>query len=278
MLNADLHCHSTVSDGMLSPAEVATRAHSQGVVLWSLTDHDEVGGIPLARETAQSLGLCFVAGVEISVTWCNKTIHIVGLNIDETNKTLLSGLCETRYGRENRALAIGLELEKVGIPGTFEGALSLAGNPSLISRTHFARYLVERRVCKDVRSVFHRYLVEGKPGYIPHQWASLESALSWIHAAGGLAVIAHPGRYHLEAPKLVALLDQFKSMGGEGIEVNTGSHTPAQYLEYGKIAKQYGLLASCGSDFHAPKESRMDLGKLPPLSHDLIPIWRDWMI
>ncbi|TDK68373.1 3',5'-nucleoside bisphosphate phosphatase [Sapientia aquatica] len=276
MLNIDLHCHSTVSDGLLAPAEVAARASANGVDVWALTDHDEVGGMAEARAAAKALGMRHVTGVEISITWAAKTIHIVGLQVDETNPTLIQGLHDTRNGREKRAREISALLADVGIPNAFEGALTYVGNPELISRTHFARFLVETGVCKDVKHVFENYLVEGKPGYIPHRWASLEQSVSWIRAAGGLAVVAHPGRYDLTPMQMSAFLDEFKQFGGQGIEVVTGSHTPDQFDEYAKVAQSYGLLASRGSDFHGPGESRIDLGALPPLPDNLKPVWHDW--
>lgn len=276
MLNVDLHCHSNVSDGVLAPAAVAARAKENGVDVWALTDHDEIDGIAQAREAAGDLGLQYVAGVEISVTWCGETIHIVGLKIDETNETLVKGLKATRGGRERRAHEMAEQLSLVGIPNAFEGALKYVGNPDLISRTHFARYIVEIGVCKDLHEVFRRYLTEGKPGFIPHRWATLSEAVSWIRGAGGIAVVAHPGRYNLSDMALGAFLSEFKQYGGAAIEVVTGSHTVDQYAEYAKVANQYGLLASRGSDFHAPIESKVDLGTLPPLPPSVTPIWQNW--
>lgn len=275
-LNVDLHCHSTISDGVLSPAEVAQRAHAQGVDVWALTDHDEVGGIVAAREAASDLGMQFVTGLEISVTWANKTIHIVGLNIDENNPDLLAGLIKTRSGRQRRAEDMAADLAKAGIPNCYAGALKYVGNPDLISRSHFARYLVEIGVCEDVSAVFKSYLVEGKPGYVPHRWANLTDAVNWIKGAGGVAVVAHPGRYDLSPLAFDAFFNEFKSLGGAAIEVVTGSHTVDQYDEYTKIASRYGFMASRGSDFHAPDEHSPDLGQLPNLSKELIPVWRTW--
>jgi len=276
MLNVDLHCHSTVSDGLLTPTEIATRAHQQGVDVWALTDHDEISGVSVAREVAKSLGMQHVGGVEISVTWAKKTIHIVGLQIDETYPGLVQGLYETRHGREKRAMEIGDMLAEVGIPNAFQGALRYVGNPDLISRTHFARYMVEDGYCTDVSDVFKNYLVEGKPGYVEHRWSSLHDAVQWIKGAGGVAVVAHPGRYDLTQLEMAAFLDEFKQHGGVGIEVVTGSHTPDQFVEYARVAQQYGFLASRGSDFHGPGESRTELGALPPLPANLTPVWHDW--
>jgi len=276
MLNVDLHCHSNVSDGLLPPAEVAARAKANAVDVWALTDHDEISGVVAARSAAEELGMRYVAGVEISVTWAGQTVHIVGLRIDATNDALRQGLAATRNGRERRAREIAAGLAKVGISGAFEGALKHVGNPDLMSRTHFARFLVEAGYCSDTKTVFRKYLCEGKPGYVPHRWAGLQEALGWIHGAGGVAVIAHPGRYQYSELEFGALFDEFKQSGGAGIEVNTGSHTPEQYEEYARVAKRYGFLASIGSDFHGPGESRLDLGCVPPLPSGLQPIWHNW--
>jgi predicted metal-dependent phosphoesterase TrpH len=276
MLNVDLHCHSTVSDGLLTPADIARRAHKNGVDVWALTDHDEIGGISVARATANELGMRYVTGVEISVTWGSKTIHIVGLQIDETNAQLIKGLHDTRHGRKKRAMQISDMLAEVGIPNAYQGALHFVGNPDLISRTHFARYMVESGACKDIQDVFSNYLVEGKPGYVEHRWAKLKDCLKWIHEAGGVAVVAHPGRYDLSPLQMSAFLDEFKQLGGRGIEVVTGSHTPDQFVEYAQVAQRYGFLASRGSDFHGPGESKTELGSLPPLPGNVVPVWHDW--
>ena len=272
-LNADLHCHSVISDGTLTPEGLAQRAYANGVRLWSLTDHDELGGQERARAAAQAIGMDYVGGVEISVTWMGQTIHIVGLGIDAKNPVLVEGLRQTRDGRGKRAQQIADALSQVGIAGAYEGALHFAGNHDLISRTHFARFLVEQGICRNTETVFQNYLVEGKPGFVPHQWASLEDTVSWIKHAGGVAVIAHPGRYDFTAMQMDQLYECFKDFGGVGIEVITGSHTPDQYQTYGKIAQKYGFLASRGSDFHDPGESHMDLGSLPLLQSNLTPVW-----
>ena len=278
MRNFDLHCHSNVSDGMLTPATLAARAKARGVDVWALTDHDEVSGIAEARAAAAALDLAFIPGVEISITWAGQTVHIVGLRIDERNVDLQRGLASTRSGRELRAREMAEQLAAVGIPDAYEGALRYAGNPDLISRTHFARYIIDRGVCRDVSAVFRQYLIEGKPGYVPHRWATLEQAVSWIRGAGGVAVIAHPGRYNFDPMAYDALFEQFRALGGAAIEVITGSHTPEQYGEYAKVAQRYGFLASRGSDFHGPGESRVDLGELPALPASVKPVWHDWVV
>lgn len=273
-LNADLHCHSVISDGTLTPEQLAERAKANGVHLWALTDHDELGGQKRAREAASALNMDYLAGVEISVTWMGETIHIVGLGIDAEHIGIIEGLRCTRDGRGNRAKLMAAQLLKAGIPGAYEGALHFAGNHDLISRTHFARFLVEQGVCRNTEHVFKNYLIEGKPGYVPHQWATLDDAVSWIKSAGGVAVIAHPGRYsRLNAMQMDELYKHFKDIGGLAIEVITGSHSPDQYKTFAKIAQQYGFLASRGSDFHDPSESHIDLGNLPHLPDHLTPVW-----
>lgn len=273
-LNADLHCHSVISDGTLTPEELAERAKANGVHLWSLTDHDELGGQKRAREAANALSIDYLGGVEISVTWMGETIHIVGLGIDAEHIGIIEGLRQTRDGRANRAKLMAEQLLKVGISGAYEGALHFAGNHELISRTHFARFLVEQGVCRNTEHVFKNYLIEGKPGYVPHQWASLDNAVGWIKSAGGVAVIAHPGRYsRLNDTQMDELYRRFKDLGGLAIEVITGSHSPDQFKTFAKIAQQYGFLASRGSDFHDPNESHIDLGNLPHLPDHLTPVW-----
>lgn len=276
MLNVDLHCHSNISDGLLPPAEVAARAKANGVDVWALTDHDEIGGVTMARETAAALGLRYIPGVEISVTWAGQTVHIVGLRIDEKNEALVQGLAALRNGRLQRARDIAAALETAGIPDAFDGAFKYIGNPDLMSRTHFARYIVEIGRCADIKEVFRNYLCEGKPGYVPHRWATLKDAVDWIRGAGGVAVIAHPGRYQYSELEFRVFFDEFKQYNGVAIEVTTGSHTPDQYEQYARVARHYGFLASIGSDFHGPGESRVDLGTLPPLPSGLTPVWHDW--
>jgi hypothetical protein len=272
-LNADLHCHSFVSDGTLSPQALASRAKANGVELWALTDHDEVAGQQRAREAASAAGLPWVSGVEISVTFAGTTVHIVGLGFDEGDSRLVAGLRATRGGREERAREMARGLAQAGIADAFEGALKYVGNPELISRTHFARHLVESGVCADTQAVFRKYLIEGRPGYVPHLWASLGDAVRWITQAGGVAVIAHPGRYKFSPNEEFALFSEFKAHGGQGVEVVTGSHYSSDYTKYGAMALEFGLLASRGSDFHAPGESHADLGKLPGLPAQLSPVW-----
>jgi len=273
ILNADLHCHSVVSDGTLTPEALAERAKANGVELWALTDHDEIGGQQRALAAAKAQGMHYLTGTEVSVTFAGQTVHIVGLGFDAANPEIQQGLRNTRGGREQRAMEMSDSLAKVGIKGAYEGALKFVGNPELISRTHFARFLVESGVCRETNEVFRKYLTEGKPGYVPHRWATLRDAVTWITQAQGIAVIAHPGRYKFTPNEEYALFTEFKSHGGRGVEVVTGSHTPQEYIKYAETAKEFGLAASRGSDFHSPDESHTELGTLPFLPGGLTPVW-----
>ena len=273
ILNADLHSHSVISDGTLQPEALAARAKANGVELWALTDHDEIDGQKRALEAAMHLGLPYLTGTEISVTFAGLTVHIVGLGFDPSSPVLQAGLESTRSGRDLRAREMGDGLAKVGIKGAYEGALRYVSNPSLISRTHFARFLVDSGVCSDTHEVFRKFLVEGRPGFVPHRWAALGDAVHWITAAGGMAVIAHPGRYKFTANEEFALFTEFIAHGGRGVEVITGSHNSADFVRYTDTALEFGLMASRGSDFHSPTESRIDLGSLPVLPGKLTPVW-----
>ena len=273
ILNADLHCHSVVSDGTLTPEALAQRAKSNGVELWALTDHDEIGGQVRAAAAAREHGMHYLTGTEISVTFIGKTVHIVGLGFDAHDPRMVDGLSRTRGGRGQRARDMAEGLAKVGIHGAYEGALRFAGNHDLISRTHFARFLVESGVCKETNEVFRKYLTEGKPGYVEHRWATLKDAVGWITQAGGVAVIAHPARYKFSANEEYALFSEFKNHGGQAVEVVTGSHTSAEFVTYAETAREFVLAASRGSDFHSPDESHTDLGTLPLLPGQLTPVW-----
>ena len=272
--NFDFHCHSVVSDGLLPPQDVARRAAANGVDLWALTDHDDLGGLDVARATAEEVGMKFVPGVEISIEWKGVPIHIVGLGFDANNPALVNGLDELRVGRIERAKRMGEALNAIGIPGIYEGALCFATNPSLISRAHFARYMVSIGIARDVPSVFQHYLTPGKPGYVDHRWATLADAVRWITTAGGVAVVAHPGRYKMSGAQTRQFLDDFKDLGGQAIEVTCGSHSPDNVMHFARLARHYAFHASRGSDFHGPLESYVDLGKLPQLPEDLKPVWR----
>jgi predicted metal-dependent phosphoesterase TrpH len=261
---------------LLAPAAVVRRAAERGVEVLALTDHDEVAGLDEAREAARAAGIAFVDGSELSVTWGDTTIHVVALGIDATEPALAQGLEAVRNTRDGRARRIGESLAEAGIANAFEGAVGYVTNERLISRTHFARYLIETGYARDMKDAFKRYLTAGKPGYVPHRWATLVEALEWIHGAGGQAVVAHPGRYKITDSELRALLAEFRDLGGDALEVVSPSHTPAQYAEFATLARVYGLKASCGSDFHGPGESRLDFGELPLLPEGVEPVWSAW--
>ena len=281
MLDYDLHCHSVISDGTLTPTELVNRAAGRGVQVMALTDHDDMDGLDEARAAAAQHGITFINGVEISVSWRTHTLHIVGLNIDPDYPPLAEGLRTVRSGRGERARKMSDALAKVGIGGVLEGAYQYAENPNMIGRTHFARFLVESGHCKDVKSVFKHYLVKGKPGYVTHQWAALVDAINWIRGGGGVAVLAHPGRYMtgrngMGKKTMQELLTEFVELGGQALEVVTGSHTPEQYAEFARYAEEYNLLCSCGSDFHGPGESYRDMGRLPDFPLGCRPVWESW--
>ncbi|MDT8363365.1 MAG: 3',5'-nucleoside bisphosphate phosphatase [Nitrosomonas sp.] len=278
MLRIDLHCHSTASDGVLSPTALLAHAASLGVNVLALTDHDAVGGLDEAKKAADQQGIMLINGIEISVTWRNRTLHILGLNINPDYQPLIDGLNNIHQLRIKRAQNIAAELKKYGIADSYEGACFYAGKDKLIGRTHFARFLVARGYAKDVRTVFKKFLVKGKPGYTPHEWASLSQAIAWIRSSGGQAVIAHPARYQLGKNLLDQLLDEFKALGGVGMEVVSSSHTPEQVKQFAQLAIDKDLFASCGSDYHGPNESYLNLGRLPKIPAGCTPIWHDWAL
>jgi predicted metal-dependent phosphoesterase TrpH len=275
MLNIDLHCHSNVSDGVLPPAEVVARAVANGVHALALTDHDDVSGLTAAQAAASEAGIVLIPGVEISVSWGGQTVHIVGLRVDPLNPELAAGLHGIRLGRIERAHRMSDDLARSGIVGAYEGAHTYAANKQMVGRTHFARWLVAQGHAADMRSAFRRYLTRGNPGYVDHEWTSLENAVRWIRASGGMAVVAHPGRYAFNARDLLLLLEDFRALGGEGIEVITGSHHPSEYGKFADLARAFGLKASRGADFHAPGEG-VDIGCLPALPHYCKPVWQGW--
>ena len=242
----------------------------------ALTDHDEVSGLTEAEDAARSAGITLICGSEVSVTWDDITIHVVALGVDPRNSTLSEGLATNRAGRSTRARRIADALATAGIGGAYEGAMKYVTSEQLISRTHFARHLVDAGHARDMKDVFKRYLTRGRPGYVAHQWAPLSQAVDWIHTAGGQAVIAHPGRYGLNASGMRRLLTEFRDVGGDAIEILSSSHTPAQYVEFATHARVFGLRGSSGSDWHGPDESWMDLGSLPDMPTGVVPVWNDW--
>ncbi len=272
----DLHSHSTCSDGLLSPADLVERAVQRGVDMLALTDHDELAGLAAAGETAARWGLQLIDGVEISALWEDTTLHIVGLRIDAAYAPLVAGLADIRAGREQRARRMADSLQAAGIPGALEGARRHARNPELVSRAHFARYLVETGHARDTNAVFRNFLTPGKPGFVVHQWATLADAVNWINGSGGVAVIAHPGRYPLNQQQCERLLGEFVALGGAAIEVVTGAHAPDEFVTWARYARRFGLRASAGSDFHGPGEGYRDLGNVPVLPAGCDPVWADF--
>lgn len=274
-MSVDLHCHSNISDGKLAPADVVRRAAARGVDLLALTDHDQLDGLAEAEALAQELGIEFVPGVEVSVSWRGKTVHVVGLDVDRRNASLAAGLAWVRSGRSRRAEVMAHSLERVGIRGSLEGAHQHAEHPDMIGRRHFARHLVATGVVENLAQAFRRYLVPGKPGYVAHEWATLRDALGWIGDAGGHAVLAHPGRYRLSAGALHDLIGDFRTLGGRGLEILTPSHSNDQLRLFTVLAQAFGLCASRGSDFHAPGEGA-EFGTLPEFALPVAPIWNAW--
>jgi predicted metal-dependent phosphoesterase TrpH len=280
LLAVDLHTHSTRSDGTLAPAELVRRAHDRGVSVLALTDHDDMSGIAEAREKGLELGVHVLPGVEVSVTWHGATLHVLGLGIDPQAQGITAGLAEVRSGRMDRARAIAARLEAAGVVAPLEGALRFAANDGMVGRVHFARLLVERGLVRDTSAAFRRFLGEGKPGHVRHRWPGLDVAVGWIRDAGGVAVLAHPARYGLRTARMRALLDEFRALGGEAVEVVTGNHTPDEQGMYARLAEAVGLHASAGSDFHGPGESWWDVGQLPDLPAGCEPVWHGragWM-
>lgn len=272
----DLHSHSTYSDGILAPAALVSRALDQDVDVLALTDHDDTAGLDEAMRTAEGTSLELVPGAELSVSWDDLTVHVVALRIDPTNPTLIEGLASIRSGRDGRARRIAAALEQAGVPGAWEGALRHVTSERLISRAHFARYLVEAGYVKSMKDVFKRYLAVGLPGYVEHRWASLGDAIGWIHAAGGDAVLAHPGRYRTTPSGMRRLIEEFKDHGGDALEIVSPSHDAADVTRFAGFARMHGLKGSVGSDFHGPDESSVDLGDCAELPTGVEPVWARW--
>ncbi len=268
----DLHCHSTASDGSLSPTEVVQRAQQQGVTSLALTDHDTVNGIAEAKEAALSCAIQLIPGIEISTTWENKCFHIVGLNIDPGDSSLLSNIQSLQSLRAERAKKIALKLEKRRIPDAYEAVIQSAKG-GMVTRAHFANFLLENNYISSQQEAFDRYLGKGKPAFVSTVWADLHDAVNWINQAGGVAVVAHPLRYKMTASWMRRFLAFFKQVGGQGIEVVTGRSTADEIRRALFFANQYKLAASVGSDFHTPTNQWVDLGRLAPLPITAKPIW-----
>lgn len=273
--NYDLHCHSSFSDGTLPVEALVHLAVEQGVDVLALTDHDSTEGVALAQSVAASTVLQLVAGVEISATWEGRTVHIIGLNIDISSPLLQMGLQGLRDQRNRRAKVIIERLEKKGIKGVAEGIEQLVEG-SILSRTHFARYLVQAGYAKDMAQAFKKFLTKGAPAYVAGGWAPMREVVEWIQSAGGKAVIAHPGRYKLGSGRLRQLVADFRECGGDAIEVYSGSQPREDSWRFTRLSREFGLLASVGSDYHGPEQHWVQLGRMPKLPAECAPIWQDW--
>jgi len=268
----DLHTHSTASDGRLAPAELVARAAQAGVEVLALTDHDGIDGLSEAHQSAQNAGISFINGIELSVTWNSRTIHIVGLNFSPDYAPLQSGIQYLRDFRQQRAQEIAKKLELAGISGAYAGAQAFSSG-NMLGRMHFANFLVSAGHAKNIRSVFKKFLVSNKPGHVSGAWASLDDAVAWITGAGGIAVIAHPARYKLTRTKLRRLIKDFVAAGGQAIEVLSGRHNINEIKTMACHANDFDLYASAGSDFHDPDFPWIKLGKLAELPASCKPVW-----
>ncbi len=269
----DLHCHSTASDGTLNPKELVLRAHEQGVTALALTDHDTVDGLEEARQTAVDIGMRFIPGIELSTNWEHKCFHVVGLGIDPAHPILLDGLSRQQEIRAERAKKIARKLEKKRIPNAYEAVKAAAGE-GMITRTHFADYLVENEFVANQQEAFDKYLARGKAAYVATAWAELREAIGWIRECGGVSVLAHPLRYNLSGSRMLRALSAFKDAGGQGMEVVTGRSSPEDIQRSHFLAQKFQLLASRGSDFHNPADQWIELGRMPELPLGCRPVWK----
>ena len=272
----DLHSHSQCSDGSLSPADLVALAVRAGVKALALTDHDSVDGIAEASAAAQGTGLTLIAGVELSAIWGVHNIHVVGLQVDVRNPILKAGLAQQAGARAERGRQMGAKLEALGLKGAYEGALALASSPDGLSRTHMAQWLFDAGHVSTIQQAFDKYLGPRKPAAVPMPWASLADVVAWIKAAGGVAVVAHPGRYDMSRTKMRQLLADFKALGGDGMEVATATEKPDMVAYLGRLSQQLELLASQGSDYHGKPAPWIALGRFPSLPAGCVPIWTAW--
>ncbi|ROO26837.1 phosphoesterase [Salinisphaera orenii MK-B5] len=270
----DLHAHSTRSDGRLTPGTLVARAAEAGVTTFALTDHDTTDGLADARAAADAHGMCFVNGVEISVTWQRRTLHIVGLAFDVDDAGLGAGLARLQHTRRERAERIAHKLEKCGVADALPRAQALAGDGQ-ITRPHFARLLIEDGVCRDNAQAFKRHLRPGRDAHVAVEWAPLEDAVAWIQGAGGIAVLAHPFGYGFSAVWRQRAIAAFAQAGGDALEISTGTTDRQQEITAARNAAQHGLAGSLGSDFHAPEQFWLGLGRLRALPGDLPAVWQD---
>ncbi|PXY92161.1 phosphatase [Gilliamella apis] len=273
----DLHSHTTASDGILTPSELVKRAADNQINMLAITDHDTIKGLLEAKAAIErdNLPVKLIYGVEVSTMWKNNEIHIVGLNIDIQNSHLLELLTAQEQSRIDRAISISEKLAKVSIDNAYEQAQQFSKG-DIVSRAHFARFLVANNYVKDIKRAFKKYLGKSGYAYVPAKWCSIADAVNAIHAAGGQAVLAHPTRYDLTLTKLKLLISEFKSYGGDGIEVSQSRQTQDDLQRLAKLANEFELLASQGSDFH-DLLNYLDLGKTTPLPGSVTPIWQNWI-
>lgn len=270
--NYDLHCHSKASDGALSPTELVQRAHEKGVTSLALTDHDTTAGLSEAQAAATTTGIKLIPGIELSTSWQNKCLHIVGLGINPEHPQLVEATHKLHLMRIERAEKIADKLEKKRIPGALEAVRKAAGD-GMITRTHFADFLLSQNHVSTQQEAFDRYLGDGKPAYVSASWTEMSQAINWITESGGIAVLAHPSRYKLTASWMKRLLTAFKEAGGQGIEVITGRINVDEIKLMAGYATRFELAGSVGSDFHSPANQWVELGRLAPLPKGIKPVW-----
>ena len=268
----DLHCHSTASDGALAPAELVKRAHEHGVTSLALTDHDTTEGLAEAQSCAIATGIKLIPGIELSASWRGQCFHIVGLGINPVYPPLAAATQNLQNTRMDRAEKIAAKLEKKRIPGALEAVKKAAGD-GMITRTHFADFLVSQNHVSTQQEAFDRYLAKGKSAYVSTSWAELELAINWITESGGVAVLAHPLRYKLTANWMKRLLTAFKNAGGKGIEVITSRINTDEIKLAADYAARFELAGSVGSDFHNAVNPWVELGRLAPLPRNIKPVW-----
>lgn len=271
----DLHCHSTASDGSLTPEAVVQRAHARGVGALALTDHDTTIGLAEAAEAARSFNMRFIAGIELTAQWQGRSLHVLGLNIQPNHPSVQQAQAHQWGLRTERALAIAQKLSQLNLRGALEGAQRYAGQ-GVICRPHFAQFIVDSGAAPSVNAAFKKYLAANKPADVKVNWPSLMQVIQWINDAGGIAVLAHPDKYTLTRTKLNQLLQAFTAEGGRGLEVISGRQLPGIADRLAVLAHTYNLLASCGSDFHHPNQPWQELGSFGKLPHICQPIWQAW--
>lgn len=285
----DLHCHSNLSDGILSPEALVSRAKTQKVTTLSLTDHDTLAGVQRAQAQSLIEGIEFIPGIEFSSLWAGRGVHIVGLNIDPSAKSIVDAVFHQRKVRMDRAVEIGLRLENHGIESAYIGAKRIAdadrgtdlvsditAEDGVLGRPHFAKYLVQEGYVSNMNQAFKRYLGAGKPGDIKQVWPEIGDVVEWINGSGGCAVLAHPLKYKMTRTKLRALVSDFADVGGGALELISGKQPPGQAEDMAKIAIKYDLKGSCGSDFHVPGQAWQELGAFGQMPRSVEPVWSEW--